>query len=113
MSENQVVNGAPDVAPIYRLIRRTRRLLRSSWVITGLSLTVGLLLGSLVAVCLLDLAWPLLPSLRLLALLLVLLPAAWVFTVGVLMPLARRLGHVRVARRIESHIPGIHNRLVS
>jgi hypothetical protein len=117
----------PDSRPLYRLIRRTRHLLRSSWVVTGLSLSIGLGLGSLVVLTLIDLTAPLKPItwtlggrvvpvaslIRLLALLLVVVPAGWAFFVGVVRPLFRRLVAVQVARRIESHIPGIHNRLVS
>ena len=106
-------HAAPDITPIRRLIRKTVRLLRSSWVATGMGLTLGLGLGTLVAATLLDLAMPLGETLRLTALVLVVVPAAWVFVTGVARPLARRLRPVQVARRIEGHIPGIHNRLVS
>jgi hypothetical protein len=51
--------------------------------------------------------------LRLVALMLVIVPASWAFFVGVLRPLFRQLAAVHIARRIEEHIPGIHNRLVS
>ncbi|HWG45822.1 MAG TPA: hypothetical protein VN688_23880 [Gemmataceae bacterium] len=119
--------GQPDSRPLYRLIRRTRHLLRSSWVATGLGLSIGLGLGSLVVLTLIDLTVPIKPItwtlggqvipvaslIRLLALLLVVVPAGWAFFVGVVQPLFRRLAAVQVARRIESHIPGIHNRLVS
>jgi hypothetical protein len=117
----------PDSRPIYRLIRRTRHLLRSSWVATGLGLSLSLGLGTHVVLTLIDLTVPLRPFtwtvagrvipvaslIRLLALLLVVVPAAWAFVVGVVRPLFRRLAAVQVARRIESHLPGIHNRLVS
>jgi hypothetical protein len=103
----------PDTTPIRRLIRRTRRLLRSSWVVTGLGLTVGLLLGTLVAATLVDLVAPLGTAFRLAALVLIAVPAALVLLVGVVRPLFTRLRPVAVARRIEKHIPGIHNRLVS
>ena len=36
----------PDSRPLYQLIARTRLLLRSSWVATGLGLTLGLLTGT-------------------------------------------------------------------
>jgi hypothetical protein len=117
----------PDSRPLYQVIRRTRRLLRSSWVVTGLGLSAGLLFGTLVALTLIDLTVPLRPYtwtvagrvvpidslIRLAALLLVVVPAAWAFLVGVVRPLFRRMAAVHVARRIESHLPGIHNRLVS
>jgi hypothetical protein len=111
----------PDPTPIHRLIRTTRRLLRSSWVITGLCLTMGLLLGTLAAATFVDLLVPLerilpfLPeaTLRLLALLAIVVPATWALAVYVVRPLLRRLGPITIARKIESHIPGIHNRLVS
>ena len=107
------IDPPPDVRPIRRLIRRTARLLRSSWVATGMGLTLGLGLGTLALVSLLDLAVPLAPLLRLLALVLVIVPAVWAFLAGVVRPLFRRLRPVQVARRIEAHLPGIHNRLVS
>ena len=62
---------------------------------------------------LLDVALPLEPVLRLLALVLVIVPATWAFATGVLRPIFRKLRPVQVARRIENHLPGIHNRLVS
>jgi hypothetical protein len=103
----------PDVRPILSLIRRTARLLRSSWLATGTGLTMGLGLGTLVALALVDLAIPLVPVLRLIALGLVVVPTAWAFISGVIRPLLRRLRPVQVARRIENHLPAIHNRLVS
>ena len=114
----------PDSRPIYRLIRRTRRLLRVTWIVTGLALTVGLLLGALGMVLAADLLLPLLQlpfyiacpvdsAWRLAALVLVVAPPAAAFLAGVVFPLFRRLTAGRVARRIEAHIPGIHNRLVS
>src|SRR5262249_44452004 len=113
MSENGSVNPVPDIQPLYRLIRTTRSLLRSSWVATGLGLTVGLWFAALVVVTLADLLVPLWPAFRLTGLLLVVIPATWAFFVGVVRPLFRRLPPTQVARRIEKHIPGIHNRLVS
>lgn len=109
----------PDITPIMQLVRKTRTLLRSSWVLTGLGLTVGLLLGTLVAVTTMDLLIPLdyFRSLgsgpRFVALLIVVVPAGWALLVGVILPLLRRLAAGEVARRIETHLPGIHNRLVS
>jgi hypothetical protein len=82
-------------------------------VATGLGLTLGLAMGTLVAVTLADLVVPLLPALRFLGLLLICVPALWAFFLGVVRPLFRRLSAGQVARRIEAHIPGIHNRLVS
>ena len=102
-----------DSRPLYRLIRRTRALLRSSWVLTGLALTTGLLLSAVVVLAILDLLVPLPTVLRLIALLLIVIPSGLAFVAGVVLPLCRRLGNVHVARRIEDHLPGIHNRLVS
>jgi hypothetical protein len=114
MAELVSPSGVPDTRPLHRLIRRTRRLLRSSWVATGFGLSVGLLLATFVAVTTVDLLAPLAwPGLRLAALLLVIVPASWAFFAGVVRPLFRRLRSTQVARRIETHIPGIHNRLVS
>jgi len=104
---------APDISPIRRLIAQVRRLLRSSWVATGLGITVSLLFGVLVAAALLDLVIPLAVPLRLAALLAVVVPSAIAFWSGVVRPLFRRLSPVRVARVIEPHLPKIHNRLVS
>jgi hypothetical protein len=117
----------PDSRPLHRVIRRTRRLLRSTWVATGAGLTLGLLLGALVSLTALDLVAPVKPLtwtvfghvapidslLRLLALLLIVVPATWALIAGVIRPLCRRLAAVHIARRIEDHLPGVHNRLVS
>ena len=104
----------PDTSRILRLIQRTRRLLKSTWVTTGLGVTVGLCVAALLLVALTDIvvtfSWELT---RLVGLLIVAVPTAWVFVVGVLRPLFRSLTSVIVARRIETEIPGIHNRLVS
>jgi hypothetical protein len=127
MSADVLTDRLPDSRPLHHLISQTRRLLRSSWVATGAGLTLGLLLGALVVLTAFDLVAPLKPYtwtvfqrvipihgvLRLLALLLVVVPATWAFFVGVVRPLFRRLAAVHVARRIEEHLPGIHNRLVS
>src|SRR5271157_3161726 len=109
----EATNSPPDVRPIRSLIRRTAGLLRSCWVTTGMGLTLGLGLGTLALLSLLDLALPLEPVLRLLALVLVIVPATWALATGVVRPICRRLRPVQVARRIEAHLPGIHNRLVS
>jgi len=114
----------PDSTPLHRLLRRTRFLLRLTWVATGLALTVGLLLGALALVVAADLLLPLLQlpfwlafnidsGIRLSSLVLVIAPPAVAFVVGVLYPLVRRLSAGQVARRIEARLPGIHNRLVS
>src|SRR5438105_2902894 len=95
----------PDARPLHRLIRHTRRLLRSSWVATGAGLTLGLLLGALVSLTALDLVAPVKPLtwtvfqhvipvdslLRLMALLVIVVPASWAFIAGVIRPLCRRL----------------------
>jgi hypothetical protein len=103
----------PDLSPIRRLIGRVRQLLRTSWVATGLGLTLALGVGFLVAVSLLDLALPLGTLWRLAGLALVIVPSLLAAYAGVLRPLFRRLSNSGVARLIESHLPGIHNRLVS
>ena len=103
----------PDSTPIHQLVQKTRRWLRSSWVTTGLGLTVGLFLIVLLSVSLTDLAMTLWPSMRLVGLLLIAVPVTTAFIVGVIRPLLRRMTAVIVARRIEQEIPGIHNRLVS
>jgi hypothetical protein len=127
MSAAVLDDRLPDSGPIHRLIRRTRRLLRSSWVATGAGLTIGLLLGALVVLAGLDLLAPVQPQdwtifgvevpidgiVRLVALLLIVVPVTWALFAGVVRPLCRRLAATHVARRIEQHLPGIHNRLVS
>ncbi|MEO8495562.1 MAG: hypothetical protein ABI614_10870 [Planctomycetota bacterium] len=110
--------GEQDVSKqtsrIQRLIASTRRWLRSTWVATGLAVSLGLFIAVLVVVVLLDLASPMWwPALRFAALLLVVVPTVWAFVVGVVRPLIRRLTQAMVARRIEQELPGIHNRLVS
>ncbi|HWB13855.1 MAG TPA: hypothetical protein VG826_31805 [Pirellulales bacterium] len=102
-----------DASPLFALIRQVRQLLRGSWVATGLALSVAMYLGTLLILALLDLVVPFWPTMRAIALALVVVPTAWVFFSGVLRPLFRRLGNVLVARRIERSLPGIHNRLVS
>ncbi len=114
----------PDAGELHRLIRGTRFLLRTTRLATGLALTVGLFLGALALVTAADLLLPLLQlpyalmhgcdvGLRISALCLVIAPTALAFLIGVLFPLVRRLTAGQVARRIEAHLPGIHNRLVS
>ena len=103
----------PDLSPIRRLIGQVRQLLRTSWVATGVGLTLALGLGILVAVSLLDLALPLGTLWRLAGLVLVIVPSLLAAYAGVLRPLFRRLSNSGVARLIETHLPGIHNRLVS
>ena len=92
---------------------QARWLLRTAWGLTGLGLTAGLFLGFLLLVVAVDLAAPMGVAMRCLALGLVVLPAAVAFVLGVVAPSLRRLRAGEVARRIESHIPGMHNRLVS
>jgi hypothetical protein len=113
MADDRLPHATPDIMPIHRLIQSTRFLLRSSWVATGTGLTVGLGLGILVVVAAIDVVFPLWEWFRLAALLLVAVPAGYALLVGVLLPLVRRLAAGDVARRIETHLPGIHNRLVS
>src|SRR4051794_29790696 len=57
------VNSPPPPAsrPPHRLVSRTRALLRTSWVATGLGITLGLLLGTLAVLAVLDLFLPLAP----------------------------------------------------
>ena len=113
MSTTTGSNGQIDPGPIYELIRRVRFLLRISWVGTGLALSIGLGLAILLVGALLDMAAPLWPSLRVAALVLIVVPTLWAMVVGVFIPLLRRLRPTQVARRIEQHLPGIHNRLVT
>ncbi|MBP87069.1 MAG: hypothetical protein CMJ64_10195 [Planctomycetaceae bacterium] len=98
---------------IETLIFKTRRLLRSTWVATGLAVTVGLFFATLAVVGLFDLVVPLWPAFRFIGLLLVAVPTIGVIFIGIVRPLVRRLTQVMVARRIEQELPDIHNRLVS
>jgi len=105
---------APDIGPILALVRRTRLLLRASWVTVGVALTIGLAFASLALVAAADLLFPLVgPWLRLAGLVLFVVPTLVVFVGMVVSPLGRRLRNVELARRIESQIPGMHSRLVS
>ena len=103
----------PEISLLHRLIGSTRSLLRSVWTLTGMCATLGVGLILLAVVSLTDLAVPLRPWLRMVALLLVVVPSVWAFITGVLRPLFRRMTARFIARRIESTLPGIHNRLVS
>ncbi|HVC94189.1 MAG TPA: hypothetical protein VND64_10890, partial [Pirellulales bacterium] len=91
-SQTQMTNNTatPETTPIFRLIGEVRKLLRSSWVATGMGLSIALYLGTLLVLSLLDLLVPLWPTLRLVALVLVVVPSAWAFFTGVLRPLFRR-----------------------
>src|SRR5262249_34435532 len=51
----------PDSRPLHRPARRTRALLRTSWVATGLGITLGLLLITLATFAVIDLFAPLAP----------------------------------------------------
>src|SRR5690349_24372437 len=101
MPQDTSPGAVPDTRPIYRLIRRTRLLLRSTWVLTGLGLLLGLVIGTLAVVTLTDAFLPVAPEvgltpehsvvphlalpgwvLRLAALLLVVVPAACVLLTG-------------------------------
>lgn len=105
---------APDIGPILALVRRTRLLLRTSWGVTGAGLTLGLAFTALAVVSAADLLVPLVgPWLRLAGLVLFVVPTLAVFVWKGILPLARRLRNVEVARRIEANIPGMHSRLVS
>lgn len=113
MAEKASDHPLPDTRPFDRLIRQTRSWLRLSPAATGLGLTVGLGIGILAAVALTDLMMPLWPALRLVGLLLTVVPTAWVLVRRVMVPAFRWLSPGTVARHIEAHLPGIHNRLVS
>ena len=103
----------PSTDAIDRLITRTRRLLRSTWTTTGLAITCGLFISALLFVTVVDLAMPLSRFLRVVGWLVVFVSGAAALIGGVIVPLLRRMTAVKVAHKIESHMPGIHNRLVS
>jgi hypothetical protein len=105
---------APDIGPILALVRKTRLLMRSSWGSIGTGLTLGLAFLALAVVTTADMLVPLVgPWLRLTGLVLFGVPTVAVFIWKGVLPLARRLRNVEVARTIESKIPGMHSRLVS
>src|SRR5947209_759739 len=97
MPANATPPTLPDSRPLHRLIGQTRRLLRSSWIATGLGITVGLLFGALAVLAVLDLfvglepitlplfdvVVPLDPLMRCLSLALVVVPALLAFLHGV------------------------------
>jgi hypothetical protein len=107
------VTPIADTSSIDRLIIQTRRLLRSTWTTKGLSITTGMFVTSLLVVTLVDLALPLPTTMRIVAWAIVFGSGTIALVAGVVLPLLRRLTAVKVARQIESHLPGIHNRLVS
>ncbi|MFV1967893.1 MAG: hypothetical protein ACC628_20875 [Pirellulaceae bacterium] len=117
MASDSVTQSDQEVSPlsntIENLIVKTGRLLRSTWVVTGFAVAVGLFFTTLAVVALFDLALPLWPAFRFAGLLFVAVPTLGVTFIGVVRPLVRRLTQVMVARRIEQELPGIHNRLVS
>jgi hypothetical protein len=102
-----------DLSSIASLVRRTRRLLRVSWVLTGAALTAGLAIGTLLVMSLVDYLVPLHTVLRFAACLLVVVPTMSALLIGVAAPTMRRLSINWVARRIEKQIPKIQNRLVT
>ena len=103
----------PSTDAIESLITRTRRLLRSTWTTTGLATTCGIFLSALLFVTVVDLAMPLSRFFRTTGWLVVFVSGTAAFVTGVVIPLLRRLTAIKVANKIESHLPGIHNRLVS
>ena len=113
MSSEVSRNGMPDTSVIDLLLNKTRTMLRSSWVVTGVGLSLGLLLAAVLLTTLTDLIVPLGTVFRLLALLAILIPSVWALVAGVIRPLFRRLTRQHMARRVETHLPNIHNRLVS
>ncbi|VTS01730.1 hypothetical protein [Tuwongella immobilis] len=113
MSDSITTASRPDLRPIHRLIGRVRLLLRTSWGVTGIGLSIGMAITMIVVMTALDMLSPLTETLRAIAFGVILIPTSWVFLVGVVIPLARRLGPVETARRIEQQIPGMHSRLVS
>jgi len=107
-----------DTSAIRSLVSQTRRLLRSTWVVTGLLASFGLGLLLVVTMTMTDfLVSSAVPSewmaLRAIALVLLVVPTTWAVIAGVLRPLLRHLSNVLIARRIESELPKIHNRLVT
>jgi len=103
----------PGARAILELVERTGRWLQVSWMATGLEWTVAALFGALVVTVVVDLLLPMGVGLRLLSLALVLALPAGVYVATVKRPMARGLTPSRVARRMETQLPGIRNRLVS
>jgi hypothetical protein len=113
MADHETQNGHAELSRIESLVRRTRQVLRSAWVLTGAGLTLGLCLATLIITSVADLAVPMPELLRLMALILVVVPTGLAFIAGVVRPLVRRLSGNQVARRIEKHVPQIQSRLVT
>jgi len=107
------IHKFPSMRPIERLIRRTRLWLRTSWIATGLAATLAALFALVLVTAMLDLLVTLWPVFRWAALMALAAPAVVLLVGGVAWPAVRRLSSRQVARRIEQHIPQIHNRLVS
>ena len=106
------VARAPGVRPIRALVRTTRLALRSGTVLVALGLTTGVAAATRRAAA--DLLVPLVDSwVRATGLAVVCFATGVVFVAKGLAPFGRRLPDAEVARRIEGHIPGMHDRLVS
>ncbi len=113
MAYQEELNRQPELSQIKRLISRTRRLLRSSWIATGTGLTIGLAMATLVATTMADLVVALPIFLRVLAFLIVVVPTLLALVAGVVRPAMRKLSTNLIARRIEREIPSIQSRLIT
>lgn len=102
----------PDTAPLHRLVRRTRRLIRAGSVTAGLVLATGLIAWVVLAGGLVDLALALPPAGRAAAFALAVAVGLWACS-AVIWPLVRPLPDAEVVRRVEAHLPGIEGRLVT
>src|SRR5262245_12905857 len=108
-------DGSAEVqlAQIGCLIARTRRILRSAWVLTGTALSIGLFPGTISVAALSDLIIPFSMPLRFAALCGIALPTLLALVTGVARPALRRLSDNSIARRIERIVPQIQSRLVT
>ena len=113
MTEEKLKEWQQETRPLFALVRRTAQVLRLSWIGTGSGVSLGLFFSAVVGVAVVDMLVPLGPVARTLYLLIVVLPTLAALGLGVVRSLYRELPEGHVARRIEAHIPRIHNRLVS
>jgi hypothetical protein len=106
-------SGEAELARIDSLIGVTRRTVRSAWLMTGVGLTFGIGLVTILIAALVDLAMPLPTVFRLAALLFVMVPTTLAFVAGIVRPALRELSDNHVARCVERLVPQFQSRLVT
>jgi hypothetical protein len=113
MSLQVTEHDEADLNRIDSLIATTRRMLRTSWLFTGVALTIGLCITGLVIAACLDLVMSLSIPFRAAALIAIVVPTVLALSAGVVRPAMRRLSANHIARRIERLVPQIQSRLVT